>query len=59
MNQTQRNHQDYEDFVRALFKTMETPAGSLMHAAVGISGEAGEILDNLKKHGNYIDDSLN
>ena len=40
---------NYADFVGRLFKTMGTPEASLMHAAVGISGEAGELLDTIKK----------
>ena len=45
------HHEDviYANFVSALFKTMGTKEASLMHAAVGISGEAGEIIDAVKK----------
>lgn len=39
----------YDEFVAKLFKTMETPALTMLHSAVGISGEAGEILDQVKK----------
>jgi NTP pyrophosphatase (non-canonical NTP hydrolase) len=42
----------YADFVKLRFKA-ETPdtlhVGALLHAAVGIAGEAGELLDAVKK----------
>jgi len=40
---------DYNRFVNRLFKRMGSPSADLMHAAVGISGEAGEIIDAIKK----------
>jgi NTP pyrophosphatase (non-canonical NTP hydrolase) len=43
----------YADFVAGLFKCKETHAASLIHAAVGAAGEAGELLDALKKHWVY------
>jgi NTP pyrophosphatase (non-canonical NTP hydrolase) len=46
-------HDDYSDFVKALFKEMGSPTLNLLHAAVGISGEAGELLDAVKKHWAY------
>lgn len=45
--------QSYIDFVKLLFKEMDTPSASLMHAGIGIDGEAGELLDTLKKHWVY------
>lgn len=39
----------YRKFVKAHFKEMLTYRHSVLHAAVGISTEAGEILDVLKK----------
>lgn len=39
----------YEQFVWNLAKSMNTPAEELHHAATGISGEAGEIIDVSKK----------
>lgn len=39
----------YPVFNRNLMKSMNTPAEELHHAATGISGEAGEILDVSKK----------
>lgn len=39
----------YHKFVAALFKNMGTDSNNLMHAAIGISGEAGELLDAVKK----------
>ena len=44
---------DYSDFVAALFKEMGSPTLNILHAAVGISGEAGELLDAVKKHWAY------
>lgn len=46
-------HDDYSDFVAALMKDMGTPTLNILHAAVGISGEAGELLDAVKKHWAY------
>lgn len=39
----------YKDFVRALVKPMGTETLDVLHTAVGISGEAGELLDAIKK----------
>lgn len=39
----------YPVFNRNLMKDMDTPAQELMHAAIGIAGEGGEILDVAKK----------
>lgn len=44
---------DYSDFVAALMKQMGTSTLNILHAAVGISGEAGELLDAVKKHWAY------
>ena len=43
----------YREFVQRLFKNMDTPAATTMHAAVGVAGEAGEILGAVKKHWVY------
>lgn len=43
----------YADFVRGLFKDMGDLKLNLMHAAAGISGEAGEVIDAVKKHWAY------
>lgn len=40
---------DYPTFVAALFGSRNEGADGLMHAAVGIAGEAGELLDAVKK----------
>ena len=40
---------NYGLFVRQLFRNRAQGEDGLMHAAVGIAGEAGEILDNVKK----------
>ena len=42
----------YDQFVQRLFK-VESHAGMLTHAALGIAGEAGEIVDAIKKHTIY------
>lgn len=39
----------YHKMVASLFKEMGKPSDNIMHAAVGISGEAGELLDAVKK----------
>lgn len=44
---------DYSDFVAALMKDMGSSTLNILHAAVGISGEAGELLDAVKKHWAY------
>lgn len=43
----------YTAMVRALFKKMPRLSGSILHAATGIAGEAGEVLDAAKKHWVY------
>lgn len=43
---------DYSLFVKNLFKPMDQPH-NLAHAAMGIAGEAGELLDAIKKHWAY------
>lgn len=42
-------NESYAKFVEQRFKPMETDVLSRLHAAVGISGEAGELLDAVKK----------
>ncbi len=44
---------NYADFVRGLFKDMGDLKMNSMHAAAGISGEAGEVIDAVKKHWAY------
>lgn len=39
----------YEAFVASRFKDMGSLNQNLMHAAAGVSGEAGEVLDIIKK----------
>lgn len=39
----------YDDFVSKLFKK-DAACGDLMHAVIGICGEAGELADAIKKH---------
>ena len=46
--------QDYEEFVRKLFKTTNSNGANdfiwnLTHSALGIGGEAGEVVDLIKK----------
>lgn len=50
---THITHDDYSDFVASLFKDMGSDIDNLAHAAMGISGEAGELLDAIKKHWAY------
>lgn len=39
----------YDLFVESRFKRFSTDIESMLHAAVGISGEAGELIDAIKK----------
>jgi phosphoribosyl-ATP pyrophosphohydrolase len=43
----------YDVFVAGLFKLDPSPVMNRLHAAVGISGEAGELLDAVKKEWVY------
>lgn len=45
--------QEYKEFVAALAKPMGSHKNDLMHMAVGICGEAGELADAIKKHWVY------
>lgn len=49
LNVAQGNHPSFEHMVANLFKNMDDPIASLLHATIGISGEAGELLDAVKK----------
>jgi NTP pyrophosphatase (non-canonical NTP hydrolase) len=67
-NNTQNIHETtenatYSDFVRALCKPgnaviedLNTTSAHLLHMAVGVSGEAGELLDAIKRHALYKKD---
>lgn len=44
---------DHADLVRRLYKRLPGFPSSFMHAAVGIAGESGELLDVAKKHWVY------
>lgn len=44
---------EYPDFVRALFKPMGSDTENMLHACVGMAGEAGEVLDAAKKCWTY------
>jgi NTP pyrophosphatase (non-canonical NTP hydrolase) len=48
--------QRFERHVGILFKPMETQLEELLHASVGIAGEAGEIIDTVKRHWIYRDE---
>jgi len=48
-----KHDDDYEDFVDRLFQKRRANGDGLLHAAIGIAGEAGEILDAVKKHWVY------
>ena len=39
----------YEGFVRSRFKMLPSQSDDMLHAALGIAGEAGEIIDAIKK----------
>jgi len=43
----------YEKMVQRLFIKPDDKTGRLVHAAMGISGEAGELVDAVKKHWVY------
>lgn len=43
----------YPEFVAKLFKEMENVPSTLHHAATGLAGEGGEVLDVSKKHWAY------
>ena len=43
----------YGEFVRNLAKDMGSTKSDLMHSAIGVAGEAGELLDAVKKHWVY------
>ena len=43
----------YAEFVRKLAKDMHSPILNLLHGAVGVAGEAGELLDAIKKNWVY------
>lgn len=43
----------HTNLVQRLFKPMDNKQDMLLHAVVGISGEAGELLDAIKKHVYY------
>jgi len=43
----------YSRFVASKLKEFDDPQHDLLHTAVGISGEAGELLDAVKKHWAY------
>lgn len=44
---------DYAVYVECRFKNMHDDASTLMHAAIGVAGEGGELLDAVKKHWVY------
>ena len=47
---------EYHEFVAARFKKFNKGKPGLLHAAVGICGEAGELIDAIKKHWVYGQD---
>lgn len=49
VNVAQGNHPSFVHMVANLFKNMPDPIESMMHATIGMSGEAGELLDAVKK----------
>ena len=51
--QDQTNLHFYPTFVSRLIKDLGSHRDNLMHGAIGISGEAGELLDAVKKNWAY------
>jgi NTP pyrophosphatase (non-canonical NTP hydrolase) len=43
----------YAELAMRTAKTMPDPAGELVHAALGLAGEAGEFADAIKRHVTY------
>ena len=52
-NQMSELTSEFEAHVRQLFVKPYDSCGRMLHAAVGIAGEAGELLDAIKKHWIY------
>ena len=44
---------EYRDFVKSRMKPMGTPQADLIHMTLGVAGEAGELVDAIKKHWVY------
>lgn len=44
---------DYSEFVKSIAKQLGDPVQDRLHAAVGVAGEAGELLDQIKKNWVY------
>ena len=44
---------EYRDFVKSRMKPMETLQADLLHMTLGVAGEAGELVDAVKKHWAY------
>ena len=44
---------EYRDFVASRMKPMETLQADLIHMTLGVAGEAGELVDAIKKHWVY------
>lgn len=44
---------EYRDFVKSRMKPMETLQADLIHMTLGVAGEAGELVDAIKKHWVY------
>lgn len=47
----------YKDFVSKLIKEFDDPRLELCHAAMGVTGEAGELCDAIKRHAIYGKDA--
>ena len=47
------HHTNYAKFVASRMKTMDTPLLDIVHMAMGIAGESGELVDAVKKRFAY------
>ena len=45
--------ENFREFVNYLFQSKRAGADGFLHAATGLAGESGEVLDHMKKHWVY------
>lgn len=53
VQQNEGNLPTYDIFVERLFNKLDSDKAALAHAVMGITGEAGELIDAVKKHWAY------